>query len=96
MNIRIEITSEIMEVENEVQSAQNDQNKAKTMLSGDEKAPDSSDNSPAKNRAGFSKGKKRKKPKDSTAPRQPLTGNVNTVCITLPINNTISSCLHSK
>lgn len=62
-----------MEVENEVQNTQNDQNKSKT-LSGDEKAPDSSDNSTSKNRAGFSKGKKRKKPKDSTAPRQPLTG----------------------
>lgn len=55
-------------------AVQNEQNKQKTMLSSDEKAPDSSDNSTAKSRAGFSKGKKRKKPKDSTAPRQPLTG----------------------
>lgn len=37
----------------------------------DEKAPDSSDNGPPKNKG---KGKKRKKPKDSTAPRVPLTG----------------------
>lgn len=44
----------------------------KSGSSNDEKAPDSSDNGPQKTRS--NKGKKRKKPKDSTAPRQPLTG----------------------
>lgn len=63
-----------MESENDAQVGQNEQNKTKTSLSSDEKAPDSSDNGTVKNRAGFSKGKKRKKLKDSTAPRQPLTG----------------------
>lgn len=38
-----------------------------------EKAPDSSENGTQKPRP--NKGKKRKKPKDSTAPRHPLTGN---------------------
>ncbi|XP_017778865.1 PREDICTED: high mobility group protein 20A-like isoform X2 [Nicrophorus vespilloides] len=42
--------------------------------SNDEKAPDSSDNISQKTRG--PKGKKRKKPKDSTAPRHPLTGYV--------------------
>lgn len=40
--------------------------------SNDEKAPDSSDNAPQKPKV--SKSKKRKKPKDSTAPRYPLSG----------------------
>lgn len=47
----------------------------KIVSSNDEKAPDSSDNSGQKPRN--NKGKKRKRPKDSTAPRQPLTGNRN-------------------
>lgn len=42
--------------------------------SSDEKAPDCSENGAAKPRPGLAKGKKRKKPKDSTAPRHPLTG----------------------
>lgn len=45
----------------------------KPLSSNDEKAPDSSDNNGQKARN--NKGKKRKRPKDSTAPRQPLTGN---------------------
>lgn len=65
-----------MEGENGALSTQNEQNKQKAAVSGDEKAPDSSDTSPVKNKTGAAKGKKRKKPKDSTAPRQPLTGNV--------------------
>lgn len=65
-----------MEIENEQSVVQDEINIAKTIASGDEKAPDSSDNSTAKNRTGVAKGKKRKKPKDSTAPRQPLTGNL--------------------
>lgn len=44
--------------------------------SSDEKAPDCSENGAAKPRPGLAKGKKRKKPKDSTAPRHPLTGYV--------------------
>lgn len=39
----------------------------------DDKVPDSSENSVAQTNKN-NKGKKRKKPKDSTAPRQPLTG----------------------
>lgn len=42
------------------------------LFSNDEKAPDSSDSGPQKGRP--IKGKKRKKPKDTTAPRHPLTG----------------------
>lgn len=60
------------EIQNGVGSA--DDLKPKTASSNDEKAPDSSDNSGQKSRN--NKGKKRKRPKDSTAPRQPLTGNV--------------------
>lgn len=39
----------------------------------EEKAPDSSENTP---KPKVLKAKKRKKPKDSTAPRVPLTGNI--------------------
>lgn len=65
-----------MEVTEE--KAQNDKNKAKISGSSDEKdekAPDSSENNGVqKSKTG--KPKKRKKPKDVTAPRQPLTGYV--------------------
>jgi hypothetical protein len=48
---------------------------AKPSTSNDEKAPDSSDNT-TQQRPKVFKVKKRKKPKDSTAPRHPLTGYV--------------------
>lgn len=45
----------------------------KTTNSNEEKAPDSSEIGNQKQKP--NKSKKRKKPKDSTAPRHPLTGN---------------------
>lgn len=60
--------------ENTIQLDTVGQLKAKLPGSSDEKAPDSSDNGASKTRQVLSKGKKRKKPKDSTAPRHPLTG----------------------
>lgn len=65
-----------MEENTEPQNGISDLNKThiKPLSSNDEKAPDSSDNNGQKPRN--NKGKKRKRPKDSTAPRQPLTGNV--------------------
>ena len=47
-------------------------NVTKPIGSSDEKGTDSADNITAKPKT--AKGKKRKKPKDTTAPRQPLTG----------------------
>lgn len=59
-----------VEVQNGTTSPEKTQNKP----INDEKAPDSSDNAQLKQKN--PKGKKRKKPKDSTAPRHPLTGYV--------------------
>lgn len=47
--------------------------KSSTPVTNEEKIPDSSENS---QKPKPSKAKKRKKPKDSTAPRVPLTGNI--------------------
>lgn len=59
--------------------------KQKTSGSSDEKAPDSSDIVVAKTKV-LAKGKKRKKPKDSTAPRHPLTGTLKTSYICVKTN----------
>lgn len=61
----------IQEVSNINTDSSKKANKA-SCTSNDEKAPDSSDN--AQQKPKVSKAKKRKKPKDSTAPRYPLSG----------------------
>ncbi|XP_018332960.1 high mobility group protein 20A [Agrilus planipennis] len=69
----MENTETVSEISN-TPSESNKQVKPKQNISSDEKAPDSSDNSAQKQKA--IKGKKRKRPKDATAPRHPLTGYV--------------------